>query len=105
MRQRKRHNITERDIKRQLIFKASNDHALTSDENLLKQWENLQNEIKKFYVEEYAPALIKNAELTTELNTLSISILNRNIFTAEQIKQSLQVLGKSLENCLGNNNA
>lgn len=100
MRQRKRKQLTEKDAKKQLFLQASRDHALISDETLLQKWEETQNELKKFYAEEYSFVIKKNAELLTELNKLSISILNRNIFTEDQIKQSLRALDTVLKNCL-----
>jgi len=46
------------------------------------------------------PALIKNGELLTQINKLSIALFQRKVFDEKQLAQTAQLLQKSLEEIL-----
>ncbi len=103
MRQRRKLNPNPNEdliAKKDLFLSAASDFALKNDDDLLTMWEKAREEIKKFYAEEYVPALIKNGELLTQINKLSIALFQRKVFDEKQLAQTAQLLQKSLEEIL-----
>lgn len=88
--------------KEKLIKEASLEYSLKDDDILIEKWQNTINEIKEFYAEEYVHVINKHASLITDLNKLSIALLQRQIFTVEELKQAKHALSKNLEKIMEN---
>jgi len=104
MNRNKRVNISENNLTNKVVsnmfLDASKDYVLISDEDLTEKWEKLRDEIKTFYSEEYVDILIRHAKLFNELNKMSLSLLQRRVFTPDQIRQSSELLKNCLEEIL-----
>lgn len=104
MNRNKRVNISENNLTNKVVsnmfLDASKDYVLISDEDLTEKWEKLRDEIKTFYSEEYVDTLIRHAKLFNELNKMSLSLLQRRVFTPDQIRQSSELLKNCLEEIL-----